>query len=133
MKLKLVTMCLSSHTIGKLYVDGEMFSYSLELPDRNNEVNRSCIPAGTYDLVKNNSPRFGHGYKISNVPGRSNILIHAGNTVVDTRGCVLLGEKTGILLQANREAVLMSKNSVYRLNDKLEGPIEPHTIEVIRL
>ena len=133
MKLKLITMCLSNHTIGKLYIDGEMFSYSLELPDKNNEVNRSCIPAGTYDLVKNDSPRFGQGYKIDKVPGRGHILIHTGNTIVDTRGCILLGEETGVLTATGREAVLTSRRTVVNLFDLLDSADEAHTIEVVRL
>ena len=133
MKLKLITMCLSSHTIGKLYIDGEMFSYSLELPDRDNEVNKSCIPAGTYYLVKNYSPRFGHGYRVTMVTGRSQILIHAGNTVIDTRGCILLGEETGVLTSTGKEAVLVSRRTVINLFDLLDSADEAHTIEVIRL
>ena len=30
---------------------------------------------------------------VSNVPGRSSILIHAGNWDHNTQGCILLGEK----------------------------------------
>ena len=46
------------------------------------------------------SPRFGavRAY-LDAVPGRSGILLHEGNTVADTRGCVLLGvnDKVGWL------------------------------------
>jgi len=37
------------------------------------------------------SPRFGETFEIKDVPGRSHILFHTGNTVEDTQGCILLG------------------------------------------
>lgn len=133
MKLKLITMTLSNHTIGKLYIDGQFFSYSLELPWKQNQVNKSCIPAGTYDLRSNYSRRFGNGYKVQDVAGRTHILIHAGNTVTDTEGCILLGERTGVLLKSGKEAVLVSKRTVNRFAALLDGSeCDDHTIEIVR-
>lgn len=58
------------------------------------------IPAGTYEIKKRfagrhfeqYSKRFGHKhtFQIMNVPGFSYIMIHIGNTVKDTEGCLLL-------------------------------------------
>ncbi len=69
-------------------------SASLELPWKDNQPNVSCVPEGKYQVAKRNSPKFGHDtFEISNVPGRSNILIHPGNFTREIQGCVLLGER----------------------------------------
>ena len=85
-------------TFGRLFVAGQWF-HSLEPPWRANRRNVSCIPAGRYDAVPYHSPRFGDTYLISQVPGRSGILFHAGNWAGDesegyrtsSQGCILLG------------------------------------------
>lgn len=64
---------------------------TLEDPWRNNVVGESCIPVGVYTCRKRLSPRFGATFEVGDVPGRSAILFHAGNTQADTRGCILLG------------------------------------------
>jgi hypothetical protein len=59
----------------------------------------SCIPAGSYHLGR--TVYFKHGYEtfeVIDVPGRSRILFHPGNTEIDTCGCILLGLRRGILL-----------------------------------
>lgn len=67
---------------------------TLELSWLNNKVNVSSIPLGTYNVVYSRSPRLGiDTYEILNVPGRSGIRIHAGNTYHDSDGCILLGAK----------------------------------------
>lgn len=51
-----------------------------------------CIPKGSYELKMTRSPKFGKVLpEILGVKGRSGIRIHSGNTVHDTRGCVLVG------------------------------------------
>jgi hypothetical protein len=84
-------------TFGVLRFDGKVFCATLELPDRNNEVNISCIPAGSYLCKRVDSPAFGRTFEISGVSGRSHILFHAGNVPSDTQGCVLLGRCFGSL------------------------------------
>lgn len=65
--------------------------YTLELPWHDNQTNISCIPEGTYKVQIHNSPRFGNCLKVLNVPNRTDILIHSGNTDKDTKGCILIG------------------------------------------
>lgn len=65
--------------------------FTLELPWHFNEVANSCIPLGSYDCVLHNSPKFGVVFKVLKVLNRSEILLHKGNTVKDTKGCILLG------------------------------------------
>ncbi|MBI9081406.1 MAG: hypothetical protein JEY79_16895 [Pseudodesulfovibrio sp.] len=82
-------------TFGVLRLDGGVFCVTLEPPDRNNEANISCIPAGTYICRRVESPGFGSTFEIRDVPGRSHILFHKGNVSADTKGCVLLGRYFG--------------------------------------
>ena len=53
------------------------------------------IPLGEYKVTYHDSPNFGrrllHIYN-KEVPSVRFILLHAGNTVKDTEGCVLVGE-----------------------------------------
>lgn len=111
MKLRLERTELSdSYTAGRLYVDGVHYCDTLELPltfnGAENVKDRTCIPAGTYavDLVvpssadkrKMSSAEFGLRLPmLTEVPNRSGILIHTGNTTADTLGCILVGESTG--------------------------------------
>jgi|TARA_Y100000310_G_scaffold160698_2_gene160527 hypothetical protein len=66
---------------------------TLEDPWRDNLPNISCIPAGDYVAQKHNSPTFGMTFIVLDVPNRSHILFHKGNTHEDTQGCILVGEK----------------------------------------
>ena len=66
--------------------------YTLELPDKGNKTNISCIPAGTYECKKHVSPSQGECISVTNVVGRSHILIHKGNYTSDIRGCILVGD-----------------------------------------
>lgn len=68
----------------------------LELPDKNNQPGISCIPEGEYDVTPYTSVKFKQCFAVNKVPGRSAILIHAGNTVDDTRGCLLPGHYNGL-------------------------------------
>lgn len=63
----------------------------------NNAPGKSCIPAGSYTCRRGRFPRMGETFEITNVPGRSAILIHSGNTEEDVQGCVLVGEAFGAL------------------------------------
>ena len=99
--------------------------YSLELPWKDNAQNISCIPEGKYTSHWQRSPKFGHCYKLANVPNRSHILIHPGNLAGDkvkgykthTWGCILLGTKYGFL---NKQfAVLNSRTAVRQLSEQL--------------
>lgn len=106
-------------TFGVLRLDGRVFCVTLELPDRDNAVNVSCIPAGSYTCRKVESPTFGPTYEIDDVPGRSHILFHAGNIADDTQGCVLLGKQFGVLGQ--HRGVLQSGSTFRDFLEKCSG------------
>ena len=85
-----------TYTIGKLYVDGVYFCDTLENPVRPEGIkipNETAIPYGTYEVIVNFSPKFKRILpRLLNVPMFDGILIHRGNSVKDTSGCILVGE-----------------------------------------
>lgn len=86
------------YTIGRLSVDGRYLCDTLE--DRVRDLARerkihgeTAIPEGTYKVVVNISPKFKRMLpRLLNVPHFEGILIHRGNTAVDSAGCILVGE-----------------------------------------
>ena len=73
--------------------------HMIELPWRDNRVNYSCIPVGTYKVRPYISHRFGRCFKVMDVPNRTAILIHPANLAGDRekglssqlRGCLAPG------------------------------------------
>lgn len=93
-------------TFGDWIVNRKRFCFSLELPDRGNMPQYSCIlPPGLFDVVLARSPHFGMVYHVINVKGRSNILIHSGCYAGDVKkglkthvlGCLLQGYRKGTM------------------------------------
>ena len=82
-------------TIGNLYLDGEWLCDTLENPYLNNQRNISCIPEGQYKVrlrtARESATKDYLHLLVQEVPDRSLILFHSGNTAKDTRGCVLVG------------------------------------------
>ena len=102
----------------------EMFSvYIAELEWNKNRRQISCIPAGSYACKWLRSKKFGWCYHLSNVPGRSSILIHKGNFVGSTaagyktnsHGCLLPAMRLGKL--AGQRAGLLSLPATMKLNE----------------
>jgi len=85
----------ASETLGGLYVfDGFNCAYhcvTLELAENGNQHNVSCIPEGQYEVVKQYSAKRGNHFRVLNVPNRTDILIHKGNFLRDTKGCIIPG------------------------------------------
>jgi hypothetical protein len=70
----------------------KMRMFTLERPWKNNERNVSCIPSGVYDLEKRYSEIYQKDmFFLKDVEGRDGIMIHSGNTIDDTGGCILIG------------------------------------------
>lgn len=76
----------------------EMVCFTLEETWKDNGPD-SCIPAGTYKAkidIHYGNPGKKDDYpvwELQNVPGRTQIQIHIGNTAEDTEGCILLGTR----------------------------------------
>jgi hypothetical protein len=85
-------------TIGGLFLNGERFSDTLELPYRDNQRSISCIPTGEYKvrlrLPRESATRHYIHLLVKDVKNRSHILFHRGNTAKDSRGCILVGQGT---------------------------------------
>jgi hypothetical protein len=83
-------------TIGKLFLNGEMFCDTLELPYLDNQRRISCIPEGKYKVrlrtARESSTRDYLHLLVQDVPARSYILVHIGNFPKDTKGCILVGQ-----------------------------------------
>ncbi len=78
-------------TTGILDADGIFVAYTLELYLGDGGVG-CAIPTGRYPVIMAWSPHFQERLAhVQNVPGRSDILIHDGNTDQDTEGCILVG------------------------------------------
>ena len=110
LKLYLIRIARNSkETLGVLYADLNgiiALMGTLEDPDRDKNLDGdlsdageakvagdTCIPAGTYEVEMYNSPHFGRKLPhLLNVPGFEYILIHRGNTTIDTKGCILVAQ-----------------------------------------
>lgn len=77
-------------TLGTLSFNNKSFD-TLELPWKDNARRISCIPPGTYKVIKRNSKKYGNHFWVQGVEGRDMILIHAGNFYTQTQGCILVG------------------------------------------
>ena len=94
---------------------------TLELPWKDNKRSISSIPVGLYRCARYNSERYKSTFQILEVPNRTHILFHAGNTVFNTSGCILLGSTFGTLY--NNPAILNSQTAIKKFmklvkNDK---------------
>lgn len=115
-------------TEGHLEVDGVNFCDTLEPTWRDvgwgrpgrTVPGRTAIPDGRYPLAVTYSPRFEAWLPlVFHVPGFTDIRIHAGSTVADTMGDILVGlnVKPGLLLDSH----LWLHRLVKRLAKRPEG------------
>lgn len=109
---KQVTGCLN-------VADPKRIFRTLELAWKDNAPCESCIPAGRYDVVKRNSPKYGDHFHVLNVPNRSYILIHAGNFNRDTKGCILVGTGLNDINSDGYMDVTNSRRAMRELNELL--------------
>ena len=101
---------------GEFYRMDELICFTLEPPKH--RATHPAIPEGTYNLLWSPSPRLHHFTpRLVGVPDRTGILIHAGNKIEDTEGCILVGykytqrEDGTVWLERSR----LAKEKVYQL------------------
>lgn len=84
------------YTIGKLYIDGRYVCDTLEdevRPLGEKVYGKTAIPVGTYKLRWAYSAKFKRYLpRLIDVPYFKGVLIHPGNIIADTEGCILPGE-----------------------------------------
>ena len=106
----------NSQTTGHLVIcnqDEKIFECeTLELPYNGNKRNISCIPLGDYKVIPHMSPTFGKCFKVLDVPGRSDILIHPGNYYTDIKGCIAIGATFKDINNDSLKDVILSKPTI---------------------
>jgi len=113
------------YSIGRLYVRNELGkAYVCDTLEPS--VNPTChknpkaIPTGRYAVVITLSPRFQQWLPLLlNVPRREGIRIHAGNTALDTRGCILVGENRTVGHVHNSRKALAAL--IQRMKERPDG------------
>ena len=76
----------------------EFRCFTVERPWLGNEVRVSCIPEGEYEMRLGRFNRGGYpAYELLDVPGRTLIKIHRGNTMNDLLGCIAPGRELGFV------------------------------------
>lgn len=145
-----VTRCYhkADYTIGKIAIDGFVQPYNTMEPfdagldsvkDSEDVIKRSkaihgkvAIPTGMYPVTLHVSPRFKHVMPlIQNVPAFDGVLFHAGNSVKDTAGCILLGYNDSVGWLSNSRDAYMSFVSNVLFAIKQHDVILLHIHEVV--
>ena len=88
---------------------------TIELPWRNNQRRISCIPVGTYEVVKRTSKKYGDHFHITNVPDRSWILIHPANYSRQLLGCIAPGKAFADIDNDGLKDVTSSRDTLNKL------------------
>lgn len=83
-------------TFGMLCHGDKVLCLTLEDPPNDNQVGISCILPDTYPCSPHNGPRFKGVWRLEDKHGRKDVLIHNGNTIEHTRGCILVGMGIGM-------------------------------------
>lgn len=65
----------------------------------------ACIPAGVYTCRRIVSPKFGDCFEVTNVQGRSHILIHSANWSSQLRGCISPGTTRAVIDDNNPDTL----------------------------
>ena len=120
-------------TLSRVSIDGQPFAacpYILENKVRQTVgqpvqlwkiPGKTAIPVGTYNVIIDHSWRFDRDMMhLLNVPGYDGIRVHAGNTSMDTEGCLLVG------MSANQKhgEVMFSRMALASLYDVVKAALE---------
>ena len=141
-----------TYTIGNLFVDGKYFSNTLEDADRGLKqtdplstikakkiYGETAIPTGKYRITMDVvSPKYsaskwyydlceGRMPRLLNVPGYEGVLIHPGNTPLDTLGCILIGKNS---IKGQLTASRDTFKKLYKLMDAANKRHEIIEIEI---
>ena len=130
---------LENVTGGELFLGDLFLCYTLEDTDRRLEEGgvkipgKTAIPRGVYRIELDHSVRFKRLLPhLIDVPGFEGIRIHAGNTELDTEGCILPGETNSLTektyrVERSRTAFL----KIYQLMLTLQNSGRGIEVEII--
>ena len=113
------------YSIGRWYVNGELWCNTLEPTDRGlysymsteeikkiKVIGKTAIPKGKYQITMSYSPKFKRYLPLINdIKCFSRVLVHVGNYPKDTEACIILGKNN---------KVGMVSNSTYWVNKFVE-------------
>lgn len=131
MKKKIILQTFESNdteTYGKLdllWLPNHKDIYTLE-PKKGDYRQNCCIPQGLYNCRKYTSNDHKDVWKVLDVPGRTDILIHVGNYAKDTKGCILVG----LGIEEDKHMITYSKKAIEYLRSILKD--ENFCLEVKR-
>lgn len=129
-KLVLERFAYTPYGVFGRFIMPEFECYTVERPWRDNKQRESCIPEGRYALKLGMYNRGGYpAYEVLNVPNRSLIKIHVGNTIDDVIGCIAPGKALGYM--ERKWAVSSSKKAFKELMAVMDG-VEESTLEIIQ-
>jgi Family of unknown function (DUF5675) len=115
-------------TMGALCFNDKPEMLTLEEAWRKNERKVSCIPDGKYKIQRRKSPKFGITFEVLNVPNRSEIIFHIGNTAKDTEGCILVGQRYGYL---HNDPAILNSNKAWQTFLKIMSGIDDAELTII--
>lgn len=122
MELILPRVYLPTETLGSIYdAAGNLLCKTMELPWRENKRAISCIPEGTYRVIKQ-PPKPGRDYayfRLPTVKWRTGILIHRITFVKDLKGCIGVGGMFKDLNGDNVPDMIESSKTLQHLIDTL--------------
>lgn len=130
MELALTTISIDAlATQGTLDIEGVFEAYTLERPYTDGSVG-GAIPPGRFPIVVQPSPHFIEVGMTDSwvaryarlmphiiIPGRTLIMVHWGDFVRDTEGCVLVGQQRGV------DVIGSSRSAFAQLYDKIYQPM----------
>ncbi|MCL6416146.1 DUF5675 family protein [Aestuariirhabdus sp. Z084] len=107
----------------------EFECFTVERPWLDNKPRQSCIPEGEYDLRLGTYNRGGYpAYEVLDVPDRTLIKIHVGNTIDDVVGCIAPGKSLAYM--ERKWAVSSSKKAFGEFMEAMAG-IEQTRIRIV--
>lgn len=116
MIVRLIRQPPTAHGTFGQFIGFDFDYYSLELPwvdidgNGHGDPQKSCITAGNYGCAWHTSPKYGPCYQVTNVPGRSHILIHPANWAHQLLGCIAIGKGRGVL--SGKPAITQSRDAI---------------------
>ena len=117
-------------TLGFLYTDDRK-AECFTLEDGFKEIKvwgETRIPAGRYLLECRVSPHFGREMiYLKGVPNFTDVMIHSGNKVTDTNGCILVGDTPGI---AKPDYIMNSSQALARIQPIITSAIKVSSVYI---